>query len=493
MIDMHVIQDIREMRRDGSTIAEISRKTKVSEPTVRKYVKMRDFSPKVPEKKDVGTILDDLRPVIDGWLEEDRRNWHKQRHTAKRIWERIRDEHGFTGSYSTVQRYVKAYKQGRKDVRDEYLDQDWPPGAMQVDFGQADMRIVGVRTRTHNLVCDFPFSNVGLAQVFFGETAECVCEGLASVFEFVGGVPICIVFDNATGVGRKICGEIRTSRLFSSFAAHYGFSYRFCNPNSGHEKGGVENMVGALRRSLFVPIPQFDNVRSYNERLLAQCMRYCDKPHYRKGEGQLALFEEDCFAFMPLPESRFNAVSYGRLTADKYGNVVVDGRHRYSSDPSLGGCKVIVGQGAFEVAIYDSDGTLVATHPRSFGDKPTESIDPVSTLSLLCRKPNGWHESRVRASLPDDLREWLDRAEAPDRNRALRILRDVNERSGWSPAVEALQSITSSGGSVDLATATVLASGIANGRGVVTYDEPVDMAAYDDAFALVGGACDAAE
>ena len=288
---MPVVQDIRKLARSGCSVAEISRETGVSEPTVRKYVNKRDFSPRVPAKKQAPSILDAYKPVIDAWLEDDRKNWHKQRHTAKRIHERLVEEQGFEGSYSTVQRYVKNYKETHKDQRDEYLDLEWRPGEMQVDFGQADFRVVGVRKRLHDLVCDFPFSNVGLAQVFPGENAECVCEGLMAVFRYIGGVPARIVFDNATGVGRRICDEIRTSGLFAAFAEHFGFDYSFCNPRSGWEKGGVENKVGALRRSLFVPVPSFDRVELYNRRLLDECMRHSDKEHYRKGEGQLALFD----------------------------------------------------------------------------------------------------------------------------------------------------------------------------------------------------------
>lgn len=487
MIKMPVIQDIRQMHRDGSSIAEISRKTNVSEPTVRKYVRMEDPSPKIPAKRRAPSMLDDHAPLIDKWLEEDRKNWHKQRHTARRVFERLVAEQGFEGSCSTVQRYVKRCKEERRGSGSQYLDQDWPPGEMQVDFGQADFRIVGVRTRMHNLVCAFPFSNVGLAQVFYGETAECVCEGLSAVFEHIRGVPRKIVFDNATGVGRRVCGVIGTSKLFSAFAAHYGFSYAFCNPRAGHEKGSVENKVGAMRRSLFVPVPQFDNVRRYNERLLDMSIGHSDKVHYRKGESQLALFEEDRFALSPLPDSRFSAVSYTEHKADKYGNVVLDGRHRYSTDPAYANCRLIVGAGAFDVDIYDREGAHIVTHERGWGDKPTESIEPVSQLALLCRKPGGWHESRVRSALPDDVRRWIDDADAAGRGKALRVLRDVASESGWGPAVAALSSIVGAGGSMDRATASILAASEANGRGVVDYDEPVDMAAYDDVFATMGG------
>ena len=175
------------------------------------------------------------------------------------------------------------------------------PADMQVDFGQADFYLRDVRTRLHYLVCDFPFSNVGLAQVFHGETAECACEGLLAVFRFVGGVPRRIVFDNATGVGRRACREVRASELFDRFTAHFGFDFVFCNPNAGHEKGTVENKVGAIGRELLVPLPQIWNLKTFNEKLLSRCMARSDKHRYAKGESERQLFCEDAFALLDLP------------------------------------------------------------------------------------------------------------------------------------------------------------------------------------------------
>ena len=175
-----------------------------------------------------------------------------------------------------------------------FLLLDWLPGECQVDFGQADFRVRGVVTRGHFLVVTFPHSNVGLAQVFWGETAECVCQGLRDVFEFLGGVPLRAVFDNATEVGRRVGTEIRTSAIFRRFAAHYGLDYSFTNPYSGNEKGSVENKVGALRRNLFVPVPQVWDVKAYNGRLLDACLGLSDgKPHYRRGIPESELFEAD--------------------------------------------------------------------------------------------------------------------------------------------------------------------------------------------------------
>lgn len=487
MISMSKVKDIRRLRSQGETIASIAVKAEVSEPTVRKYLKARDFSPKMPVKKEAASVMDAYASIVDGWLEEDSRSWRKQRHTANRIWQRLRDEHGATMSYNTVQRYVKRWKEAHRDHDEGYLDQVALPADMQVDFGQADFYLGDVRQRLHYLVCDFPFSNVGLAQVFFGETAECVCEGLMAVFAYVGGVPRRIVFDNATGAGRRVCGKIRTSELFGAFAAHFGFDFAFCNPYAGHEKGAVENKVGAIRRELFVPVPKIWDVRAFNERLLDKCMAASDKPHYIKGEGQRELFCEDEFALSPLPAAPFTAVTWQRMRADKYGNVVLDGRHRYSSSPRFASCEMIVGKKAFDVEIYDARGELVAVHPRAFGDKPTESVEPASQLPLLCRKPAGWPNSRVRESLPEDVREWMDALEEEPRKEMLRVMRDVAAESGYGPMVKAMGRARASGREPDRASVSILASTAAHGRGEVSYDDAPDMSAYDAAFTMAGG------
>lgn len=249
MIGVDKIQDIRTMCRRGLSVAEVARRTGVSEPTVRKYRDMEDLSPEPPRK--TGGESELLAPyvaTVDRWLADDARYWRKQRHTAVRVYVRLRDEEGYEGSYSTVQRYVRRRREEmarEADQRDAqgFLQLDWLAGECQVDFGQADFRVRGALTRGHYLTVSFPHSNVGLTQVFWGETSECVCQGLRNVFEFVGGVPARVVFDNATEVGRRACGEVRTSELFRLFAAHYGFDYTFTNPHSGNEKGNVEGAV----------------------------------------------------------------------------------------------------------------------------------------------------------------------------------------------------------------------------------------------------------
>ena len=335
MINMSTVNSIRQQRRDGFSISDIAKMNGVSRDTVYKYLAQDDFSPRPPARRSAPSKLDPYKPIIRQWLEDDARNWRKQRHTARRIWRRLVDEHGADVSESTVGRYVAELRRRDRSQGERFLDLVWEPGQAQADFGEADFYVSGVRTRLSFFVLSFPYSNVGLAQVFPGENAECVCQALKQIFEHVGGVPTRIVFDNAAGVGRRVCGGVRTAELFGRFAAHYGFAYSFCNPNSGHEKGSVENKVGFVRRNLLVPTPQLTNAEVFNRNLLARCMESARKPHWIKGEPDEQLFVEDRFAMLGLPSKPFEAVRYLRPVADKKGKVKVDGPRFYSTSPAF--------------------------------------------------------------------------------------------------------------------------------------------------------------
>ena len=192
-------------------------------------------SPPKPAKrrKARASKLDPYKATIDSWLVEDRMRRAKQRHTAARIFDRLVAECGCDGGYTTVQKYVKEKKFQLKSANGQFLKLEWEPGEAQVDFGVCDFRVLRAVHEVHYLVVTFPFSNVSLAQRFWGETSECVCEGLKAVFEFCGGVPLRLVFDNATGVGRRVGDRVSAADTFEGFAAHYGFEFAFCNPVEG--------------------------------------------------------------------------------------------------------------------------------------------------------------------------------------------------------------------------------------------------------------------
>lgn len=308
MISMDKIDSIRKRYRRGESVASIARDLQVSRDTVYKYARMEDLSPKMPVKKEKRpSKMDRWAPYVDQWLVDDMRENRKQRHTAHRIWQRLTQELGADVAESTVRRYVHFAKQRMHEGAEQYLDLEWPAGEAQVDFGFADFVVRGTRMQLPYFVMSFPYSNVGLMQVMPGQNSECVCQGMENIFEFVGGVPTAVMFDNATGAGRRIADTIRLATLFKAFSAHYGFEYRFCNPRAGHEKGSVENKVGALRRALLVPVPRVWSMDGYNSRLLERCMALSKgKEHWRKGESEDVLFHEDAYAFLALPEHPFS-------------------------------------------------------------------------------------------------------------------------------------------------------------------------------------------
>lgn len=481
MISMSKVHSIREMRMRGLSISQISRELDISRNTVYKYLKEQDLSPAMPVSKQRERKLDPYRQVIEGWLDEDRRSWHKQRHTAHRIWQRLREEIGVEVGESTVRHYVHDLRKERGDDREQFLDLVWAPGEAQADFGEADFYVSGIRKRLSYFVLDFPFSNVGLAQVFPGENAECVCQGLKNIFEFVGGVPLRIVFDNATGIGRRVSDNVRLSKTFSAFAAHYAFAFSFCNPNSGHEKGAVESKVGYIRRNLFVPVCRIDNNDSFNRRLLEKCMTLSDKDHYVRQESENSLFIEDKFAMSGLPSIPFDVVKYERHRADKYGKVCIDGKHLYSSDPVYAGQELICALRALTVTIADTLGNVVCEHKRAYGSAPTDTTDPASQLALLAKRPGGWQNSRVREAMSDDLKSYMDDLEQEGLKENLRTLRNVSAASGWSAALSAAEIAFASTGRIDKASVTVGAEGLRSLP--IGYDDPIDLSIYDQVLA----------
>ena len=408
MTGMPQIQSIRRMRRNGESIAAIARRQHVSEPTVRKYLRMDDLSEKPPVRKRRGSVIDPYLPLIGQWLAEDRASWRKQRHTATRIWERLRDEHGAEVSLSTVTRAVaRLRRESAVEPGGSFMDLVWHPGEAQADFGEVDVLYRGAPQRVRHFVLDFPYSNVGLAQLMPGENAECTCQAPLDLFEWLGGVPERIVFDNAAGVGRRTGGGgVRWTRLFQAFQAHYGFESSLCSPYAGHEKGAVEAKVGMVRRKLFVSRPSVWNLENFNSRLPDRCLELGGKPHHAKDEEEAVLFAEDRGALLPLPGKRFDVVTWKRMRTDKYGVVTLDGRHRCSTDGSHARRDVLVGLRALEIEILDAGGNPAGR--ASEGVRPGQhqqrgpvhaAGDALQQAERVAQQPRARHAARPVARM----------------------------------------------------------------------------------------------
>lgn len=247
MMQMSQIENIRNLRSEGSTVAEIKKLTRLDRKTIDKYLAKTDFNVTVLDEAftPAGSKLDQYKEVIDKLLEKEGTYYHKQHYTAVRMHSYLYETLGYKDlehSYHLIRKYMKTSRNNR---RREYgapgtLKLVWHAGESQCDFGEADFyEPDGSLVRRKYLVISFPNSNKGVYEILPGENGECVCQGLSDFFMFIGGVPTTIVFDNATGIAKRICNIVQQSELFTRFRLHHSFIARFANVASGWEKGNV--------------------------------------------------------------------------------------------------------------------------------------------------------------------------------------------------------------------------------------------------------------
>ena len=470
-------EDIRRMDRDGATRADIARELHLSRNTVRKYADMEDMSPEPPAGQErPHPATDGIAGWIDSILEADLAVPRKQRHTAKRIYDRAVAEKGYSGSYPSIRRYVSGWKREHvQGPKDGFLELLWAPGTAQVDFGNFVATIGGVRVALKLLVASFPHSNARFCMALPCERAEVFCWGLRCIFEWAGRSPRVLVLDNATEAGRMAFGKVTESRLFSQFRAHYRCESRYCNPYSGNEKGSVENAVGFLRRNLLVPVPEAGSLEELNRMLRDGCDRLNAQSANRDGRPTAQAFQEDLAGMLELPGVPFDAVRWGKAKSDKRGYVRVDG-NLYCAGPAWHDRELVVGVRAGTVEILADRARHVATLRRSFGEG--ESVrNPASLIPALIARPRAFGESTIREDMPDALVDAIDRLDGAGRRKALRVLGRAAEASGFAAACEAEERIFGGGRVPDEASCDMLARRIAQGR--LSDGAGPDLAIYD--------------
>ncbi len=291
---------------EGISEREASRRFGLARETVRKmlrYAVPPGYRRQQPVRR---PKLDRFTGIIDQILEADQTQPKKQRHTAKRIFERLRDEHDFSGGYTIVKDYVREKKLGQQEM---FVPLEHAPGDAQADFGEAWVEIAGVESKAHYLVIDLPQSDDAFVQAFPAETSEAFCEGHNEAFRYFGGVPRRIVYDNTKLAVARILGDGRRQRtkVFSELQSHYLFEDRFGRPGKGNDKGKVEGLVGYARRNFFVPIPRFSSWEALNHWLEKKCIERRERRLRGHSETIGERFERDRSALLPLPLAPYEA------------------------------------------------------------------------------------------------------------------------------------------------------------------------------------------
>jgi len=428
VLAMARIQYIKYLReKEDKSLREIEKITGISYPTVQKYAKQEDFRPNetIPKTAPKFLVCHDYIPIIDEWLEGDNKVPRKQRHTAKRIYDRLRDEYKFKGGYTSVKVYMRFRREQKQTNAQGFLPLMQPPGHAECDFGDCvyyDGK--GNTCDGHALTVSFPQSNKGYTQVFPSENQECLLEGLKRIFNHIGGVPVKLRTDNmTTAVVHVVSGKERVlTDGFTRFMLHYHMDVEFCNPASPEEKGNVENKVGYSRRNMLVPVPTITDFEEFNHKLLDQCERDGEREHYRHHVPISELWEEDKKKLLVLPEYEYPVFKYESAGVDKNGLVSVD-KNKYGVSPSLAEKRIQYKLSFNRVEIYYNQ-SLVASYERHYG-RSGEYSDWANYLQLLCVKPGGAEHTRFFDQMPRLWQEHISNTQGKGRKNALILLSEI--------------------------------------------------------------------
>ena len=329
-----------------------------------------------------------IHRVIDRILEDDLSLPRKQRHTAKRIYDRLRDEYGFDGRYTIVKDYVR---ERRLRTREMFVPLVHPPGHAQCDFGEAWAVIGGVKRKVHFFVLDLPHSDAMFARAYPAETTEAFCDGHVSAFSFLGGVPQSIVYDNTRLAVARILGDGRRqrTRVFTELQSHYLFEDRFGRPGKGNDKGKVESMVGYTRRNFLVPIPSFDSFEALNAHLEERCLDRMEAKLRGHTETIGERMVRDLDALLPLPAVPYDP-SDRHLTRVSSLSLVRYRTNDYSVPVAYGHREVLV-RGYVDRVVISCGTEVIARHRRSY-DRDDFVFDPLPASAGTqdrCAGPGG--------------------------------------------------------------------------------------------------------
>lgn len=379
-------------------IRKIARDTGHHRKTIRKALEgtTREYRRTKPVTH---PVMGPFESIVEAWLKADQEAPRKQRHTAKRIYTRLVEEHGFEGGESTVRQYVRKTKEAMGlNTAEAMVPLEADMGEAEMDWGEAQVKIGGEMTTVKMFCMRSRYSGKSFVQLYHNERQQMLFDGHTRAFAYYGGVFPVVVYDNMkTAVKQVLKGRKRVEQAaFQRFRAHYTFQSKFCNIAKGNEKGGVEGLVKFSRQNFLVPIPEADSLESLNQLLLEKCEAYTERVLGGREDKRTVEVRdrEEKAVLLPLVAPYEMDVPV-EAKVDKYQMVQVD-KNRYST-PGCVGKTVTVYAGCQKVKIYrNSD--LVAEHERVF-TTGRWILDPCHYLKLLERKVRAFDNAKP-------IRQW---------------------------------------------------------------------------------------
>jgi len=354
-------------------------------------------------------VLEPVKPIIDAWLEENTKTRPKQRQTARRMYDRLCEEYGFTGHYGTVQRYVKQASHRQKEA---FMPLQFDPGEeAQVDWHEGWIVENGLERKCQFFVMKLCYSKATFVYPYEKANLESFLDGHVRAFEYFGGVPRRIAYDNLKCAVIQV-GKGKNRRLnkrFKELRAWYLFETRFCNVAKGNEKGDVENACKRSERTYLSPVPQVASLSQLAGRLFDDCQNDLRRrgPEVHAGKTVGELLVEESPHFLPLQSERFAACRRRSTFVDSHALVRVN-NVRYSVPVAWAYHPCTIELFVDRVRIL-CDHQVVAVHTRCY-EAGQFVLDPLHYLKLLQRKPGSLDNARAFKGQP-----WGD---AFDRMRA---------------------------------------------------------------------------
>jgi transposase len=389
---VELFEQIRRDRRDdeGVSIRELADRHRVHRRTVRQALDNATPPPRKPYPPRPRPAIDPYVQVVDGWLVADRDVPRKQRHTARRIWQRLVAEHGANLAEVTVSRHVarRKFELGLDQI-EVAVPQTHPPGAeAEVDFGEFYATITGAWVKVWMFVMRLSCSGRAFHVAFTTQAQEAFLQGHVLAFAHFGAVPGRIRYDNLTpAVVRVLKGRDRAeSERFIALRSHYGFDSFFCRPgkDGAHEKGGVEGEIGRFRRRHLVPVPNVASLAELNTLIAAGDRLDDDRVITGRPVTVGAAFTAERPALRPLPAEPFDPARLLQARVDNRARVAV--RQCYYSVPAhYAARRLTVRLSATTVEILDA-GKIVARHQRAAG-RYVEVLTLDHYLEVLKIKP----------------------------------------------------------------------------------------------------------
>lgn len=408
VIGMEIYSEIRKAYLSGESQRSIANRLGISRQTVKKYCEGETVPGERKEYlREPTVVTDEVKSFILECLEYDQASGlKKQKHTAKRIYDRLVDELGFTGSYSIVRLAVRELRAdlipAQADVPLEYD----PGDAIQIDWGEVQIYLNDVRI-TANIFCGrLCYSCDIFVMVCFSQNMESFLEAQQRMFEYFGGVPRRLIFDNAKVAVKEGFGlHAHPQKDYKDFAAHYVFGTDFCNPASGNEKGLVENLVGYARRNFFVPVPKASSMAELNEDLIRKCLNYRAKHKVSSRSASVkVLYEQELAYLHKIAPYKYDTARIATPSVGDFSTVRFD-RNSYSVPVTFLRKTVTVKGYANSVSIICDDRTVV-TYERLQGQGKT-AYKLEHYLDLLERKPRSVFQAKpVRRNVRQELLDW---------------------------------------------------------------------------------------